>query len=509
MKKLFSKKIIVYAICTALFLGMLPWYETNAADTTDSVERLYIEGAVTEDSKILFKVRGDDTEEGLIYHWYVGSSEESMKRVAANISDTYELTSGEDACIQVKTIGRDADNQIYMGASRIIQVKNASAEVDYLSGVTGTNASKQGSNDGKITGTTYDMLFYRGPDTTSGAVGGGREMADLAEGQYRVAYNDGVLKDSVLNKGLYAVYYIGTGGGVSVPIWKPGTEPTSTPPVKTEPTESPKPSTQPSASPGTDPGDNGNFNIQKPGTEITVGNVVYKSTSSKSLAYTGMKASGKSVKVPDSVKINGISYPVTELSSGAFQGSKVKNVKLGKNVKKIGKGAFKNCKSLKKITFSSKTQTIGAESFSGCTKLGSVSLPASVKTIGTKAFKNCKSLKKFKVGKTPVKTKSGKVIFGAAGGKKITIGARALENCIKLRSVIINSQVTRIGNATFRNCKKLASVLVKSLILKKVGKSALKGVNHCKISVPSVRLRKYRSLFKNKGQGKKVVIAKV
>ena len=101
-------------------------------------------------------------------------------------------------------------------------------------------------------------------------------------------------------------------------------------------------------------------------------------------------------------------------------------------------------------------------------------------------------------------------LWGAkTGGTKISIGANALENCINLRSVIINSQVTKIGNATFKNCKKLASMLVKTLKLRTVGNKALQGVSNCKISVPTIRLKKYRTLFTNKGQGKKVVIAKV
>jgi len=51
-------------------------------------------------------------------------------------------------------------------------------------------------------------------------------------------------------------------------------------------------------------------------------------------------------------------------------------------------------------------------------------------------------------------------------------------------------------------------MLVKSLKLKKVGNKALQGVNNCKITVPPVKLKPYTTLFKNKGQGKKVVVAK-
>lgn len=252
---------------------------------------------------------------------------------------------------------------------------------------------------------------------------------------------------------------------------------------------------------------------------VTVGKAEFKvNTKSKSVAYEGTAATGKKVTVPATVKVNGVSYPVTSVSDGAFKNSKVTSVKLGKNVTTVGKNAFKGCKKLTKVTFPAKLQKVEAGAFTGCTKLKAVSLPAATKTIGAKAFKNCKSLKKITIGQAPKKTRKaqilfgsynqGKTLFAAPASAKVSIGASALENCVKLRSVIINSQVTKIGSKTFQHCKELARVLVKSLKLRAVGNNALKGVNNCKISVPTIRLRKYRTLFKNKGQGRKVVIAK-
>lgn len=252
---------------------------------------------------------------------------------------------------------------------------------------------------------------------------------------------------------------------------------------------------------------------------VTVGKAEFKvNTKSKSVAYEGTAATGKKVTVPATVKVNGVSYPVTSVSDGAFKNSKVTSVKLGKNVTTVGKNAFKGCKKLTKVTFPAKLQKVEAGAFTGCTKLKAVSLPAATKTIGAKAFKNCKSLKEITIGKAPKKTRKaqilfgsynqGKTLFAAPASAKVSIGASALENCVKLRSVIINSQVTKIGSKTFQHCKELARVLVKSLKLRAVGNNALKGVNNCKISVPTIRLRKYRTLFKNKGQGRKVVIAK-
>lgn len=512
--KRFFKKIIAFAICATLLLGALPVNSARASVTAGAIDTpellkargqsLLVEGSVSE-GKIYLKANTDNLKsfhayfkDSLTYRWYVGTTEDNMKEVKDSQSDTYELTSGEDIYLQVRGVYQGMGSLLSEVSSRIIQVKGAAAQVDLLTGVSATDVSQSGKKDGKITGTTYDMLFYNGPDTVSGAVGGGNDITGLSEGQYRVGYSEGILSNTVLKNGFYAIYTIGTGSA-------PTPSPEKTPGANTTPTKKPDSSVDTEKNPG----EISRADMGKTGTKVTVGNVVYQSTGAGSVAYKGTtKSTGKSVTVPDTVKINKKTYPVTELSAGAFQGSDIQKITLGKHVKKIGKAAFKNCKKLKKVTFPSKVQTLGKEAFSGCTKLGSVSLPSSVKTVGTKAFKNCKSMKKITLGKKTAKTKRGKIMYGAVGSKKVTIGAKALENCINLRSVIINSQVTKIGNSTFKNCKKLASILVKSLKLKKVENKALKGVNHCRISVPTVRLKKYRTLFKNKGQGKKVVIAK-
>ena len=277
----------------------------------------------------------------------------------------------------------------------------------------------------------------------------------------------------------------------SAPTAEPSIAPTKVP---EEPTKAPE--TKPSAIP----------NMKKAGTVVSVGKTEYKSLGSKSVSYAGTKTSKKTVKVPDTVTVNGIKYKVTTVEPKAFVGTKIKEVTLGKNITTVSSQAFKGCKQLTKVKFSNKVKTISGEAFSGCTKLKSVSLPSSVTTIGTGAFKNCKSLTKLKIGAKPKKLKG---LYATPTSTKVTIGARALQNCVKLKSVIINSQVTKIGNGTFQHCQELAKVLVRSMKLREVGNKALKGVSDCKISVPSVRLRKYRTLFKNKGQGRKVVIAKV
>lgn len=266
----------------------------------------------------------------------------------------------------------------------------------------------------------------------------------------------------------------------------------------------------------------------KKGTTVTSKNVDYVVTGGSTVKVDGSTVAKKTTAkliIPDTVKIGNKSYKVTEVGSTAFaNNNKITQVKLGKNITKVAKKAFKNCKKLKTVTYSNKVSTIGSECFSGCTKLQKAILPSSVKKIGNKAFKNCKSLKKLQIGKKASTKKKGAVSTNQIAGNirqetesvddystlnlKISIGNNAMENCKNLKSVVVNSAVRVIGNSAFKNCVKLSSIIVRSLILKTVGKKALLGVTKCKISVPTKKFKPYKKLFKNKGQGKKVFVAK-
>ncbi len=69
------------------------------------------------------------------------------------------------------------------------------------------------------------------------------------------------------------------------------------------------------------------------------------------------KAKG-SVKIPDTIRLCGKKYEVYGIAPEAFKNNKkIKAVTIGKNVRKIGKKAFYNCKKLEKVTIQSKKIT--------------------------------------------------------------------------------------------------------------------------------------------------------
>gem|GEM_PF-7030139 len=282
------------------------------------------------------------------------------------------------------------------------------------------------------------------------------------------------------------------------PVTQPSSQPASSqPPAATQepvPSQQPPAQTQepvPSQIPAATPGANLPAGNPMPeGEKIVTGGTEYKVSGDGSATISGIVATNKKdIKIPDTITVNGVTYKITAIEENAFaKAKKLTTVTIPSSVKTIGAGAFKNCKKLKEVK-----------------------LPSSVTTIGKKAFKNCKKLKHVVIGKEGNNNKKvtrKRALRYGTNVAKVSIGASAFENCTDLRSVVINSQVTKIGNSTFRYCSQLRKMLVKSLKLKKVGNKALQGVNNCKITVPPVKLKPYTTLFKNKGQGKKVVVAK-
>ncbi len=93
--------------------------------------------------------------------------------------------------------------------------------------------------------------------------------------------------------------------------------------------------------------------------------------------------------------------------------------------------------------------------------------------------------------------------------KVTAISAKAMKGNKKLASVTVGKNVASIGVSAFEGCGKLKKITVKSAVLKKVGKNALKGVNNrCKIKVPKKMLKKYKDLWKKKGQKPGVTVVK-
>ena len=108
--------------------------------------------------------------------------------------------------------------------------------------------------------------------------------------------------------------------------------------------------------------------------------------------YAGLEE----VTIPaEPLMVNGQGYYVTNVAQGAFAHSPITSIKLPPLLTTIDAEAFKNSKSLKKVEWDcdpSKSYSVGAAAFDGCSALEDIVLPATTAFIGDAAFRGCTHL---------------------------------------------------------------------------------------------------------------------
>ena len=99
------------------------------------------------------------------------------------------------------------------------------------------------------------------------------------------------------------------------------------------------------------------------------------------------KATEKKFTVPGTVKIDGVTFKVTEISKNAFKNNKkLTQVIIGKHVTKIGANAFNGAKKLKKITIkSTQLKKVGKKPSKVLTKMQDQSTEEETDTLQTTA----------------------------------------------------------------------------------------------------------------------------
>ncbi len=132
--------------------------------------------------------------------------------------------------------------------------------------------------------------------------------------------------------------------------------------------------------------------------------VTASSSSKKTVAVTKLPKAArnkKKVTLPETVKVGGYTYQVTEIAARAFKGNtKLTSVVIGKNVRKIGKEAFSGCKKLKQVTVKSKVlKSVGKNAFQGIKKNAKISVPSKQYKTYEKLFRNAKTAKSVKIVK--------------------------------------------------------------------------------------------------------------
>ena len=188
--------------------------------------------------------------------------------------------------------------------------------------------------------------------------------------------------------------------------------------------------------------------VTLPSTLTSIGNNAF--------IYSGIT----SITIPDSV---------TTIGANAFAGcGSLQSVQIGtsqSNLTVISSGCFQNCTALKDVTLPAGLTEVAFYAFRGCSALESLVLPDSLATIGYEAFAHCTSLETVNYPKSlssiPGNTttySSGCIFGGCKSLSQITVpeGVTFLpdgvfKSCNYLRSVILPSTLTKIGNDAFVN----------------------------------------------------------
>lgn len=169
-----------------------------------------------------------------------------------------------------------------------------------------------------------------------------------------------------------------------------------------------------------DPSSNGVYKVLKDG---------------KSVEFTKPLSKRATVKIPDTIKVNGITCKVTGIAANAFKNNaSLKNVTIGKNVTIIGANAFYGCKNLTKVSGGNSIVKFGDQSFANCGSLGNIVIPGTTRSIGKQAFYNCKKLRSItiKSGALSDRTVGSKAFAGTYKNPVVKVPAKQMKAYKKL-----------------------------------------------------------------------------
>ncbi len=151
-------------------------------------------------------------------------------------------------------------------------------------------------------------------------------------------------------------------------------------------------------------------------------------------------------------------------------------------ITKIGRNAFANSTTVRKVIIFENIQSIESGAFSGCNSLMSLQIPNSVQSIGGSVVQGCTSLRSIAtpfIGENRNATSNNFLgyFFGASAYSynktfvpeslktlsvtgATTIGNYALSSCVGLNIVTIGDEVSAIGERAFYDCKGLTNVTI-------------------------------------------------
>ena len=134
-------------------------------------------------------------------------------------------------------------------------------------------------------------------------------------------------------------------------------------------------------------------------------------------------------------------YGIAE--SGFAELDEIVRVTIPGSILLIGEKAFRYCRNLQTVNFSSGLTAIDNDAFFGCDSLAEVVLPDTVTNLGYGVFGSCKSLESVHFSENLT-----------------TMGHTAFYKCASLTEVTLPASLETVGYQAFRSCTKLKTVTV-------------------------------------------------
>lgn len=230
------------------------------------------------------------------------------------------------------------------------------------------------------------------------------------------------------------------------------------------------------------------------------------------------------VRILDRFTVNGEEYLVNGIGGLAFVLNKdITSVSLPSTIETVGMESFLGCSSLKTVTMSEGLKTIAPRAFSGCGSLSSLTLPKGFERIGFEAFMSCVSLKSVHIPSSvttiedrpfvlcgsleSISVEDGNMFFDSREGCNaviekatgrlivgckatvipltvISVGEWAFFSCEGLKKIVIPESVKTIESNAFYRCKGLNEVVLPQS-LQSIGENAFAQTAINSITIPS------------------------
>ena len=172
-----------------------------------------------------------------------------------------------------------------------------------------------------------------------------------------------------------------------------------------------------------------------------------------------------------------LSDNIERLEETFYECSRLKDIKLPKNLKELGANVFTECFSLEKVLLPEKLEIIGSEAFLDCRSLKEIKIPSSVQYIGEDAFANCRSLRTIRLNNYSNLHQEGilsnlnkmKYYYLDKNSKEIVLSCDIIEDSNNYE------KINYIPVKKYLNCSKEAAIIISTLYsLEELKKSEFK-----------------------------------